>query len=79
MIHNNSELPLIDVGGILLGPGKRHKLAFKKRVHELLPSPYTQCTEQIPAVMKTMFSRFNGADYRYSQVICNNLCVQTYV
>ena len=79
MIHDNTELPLIEVAGIQLAPGRKHKLTYKKRTHHLLPSPYTECTDKIPQVMKAMFRRYEGADYSYSQELCNTLCVQTYM
>ena len=79
MIHDNTELPLIDVAGIELAPGRRHKLSYKKRTNQLLSSPYSDCTEEVPLVMQVMFDQYHGADYAYSQVICNVLCVQTYV
>ena len=79
MIHDNTELPLIEVAGIELAPGRRHKLSYKKSTHQLLPSPYSDCTNTIPLVMLTMFDQYEGADYAYSQVLCNTLCIQTYV
>jgi hypothetical protein len=79
MIHDNTELPLIEVAGIPLSTGRRHKLTYKKRTHSLLSSPYTDCTNEIPQIMHAMFRRYEGADYSYSQELCNRLCIQTYV
>ncbi|CAF0965271.1 unnamed protein product [Rotaria sordida] len=79
MIHDNTELPLIDVAGILLKTGLKHKLSYKKKTHQLLPSPYSDCTNKVPLAMKAMFDRYAGADYAYSQILCYILCVQTYV
>jgi len=79
MIHDNTELPFIDLAGIILGTGKRHKLNYKKRIHQLLPPPYSECTNKIPLVMHAMFDRYQGADYAYSQVLCHTLCTQVYV
>jgi hypothetical protein len=79
MIHDNTELPLIEVAGIELAPGRKHKLSYKKGTHQLLPSPYSQCTNKIPLVMQAMFDRYGGADYAYSQVLCYELCIQIYV
>ncbi len=79
MVHGNQELPLIDVAGIQLLPGRRHKLGYKKRTYQLLPAPYSDCTNHIPLVMRAMFDRYEGADYAYSTVICYTLCIQTYV
>lgn len=79
LVHDNTELPLIDVAGIQLTPGKRHKLSYKKRIHRLLSSPYTECTEEISPVMRAYFDQYQGANYSYSQELCNMLCIQAYV
>ncbi|CAF4485928.1 unnamed protein product, partial [Rotaria magnacalcarata] len=69
MIHDNTQLPLIDVAGILLEPGRKHKLGYKKKQYKFLPSPYTYCTTDIPRPMRAMFDQYEGADYAYSQGI----------
>ena len=79
MIHDNTELPLIDDAGMYLSPGKRHKLGFNKKKNHLLSSPYSECTNDIPLAMQTMFNRYKGADYEYSQGVCNILCTQSYL
>jgi hypothetical protein len=79
MLHDNTELPLIDVAGILLAPGLRHKIGYQVTTSQLLPSPYSDCTETIPLAMQAIFDGYKGADYAYSQVICNTICVQTYL
>ncbi|CAF1173656.1 unnamed protein product [Rotaria sordida] len=79
MIHDNTELPLIEVAGIQLEPGREYKLSYKKKIYQLLPSPYSDCTNKIPLVIQAMFNRYAGADYAYSQVLCYTLCIQTYV
>jgi hypothetical protein len=79
MIHDNTELPLIDVAGIRLTPGRRHKLGYTKKTTYFLPSPYSDCTNDIPPVMQAMFNRYQGADYAYSQGVCYTLCEQAYM
>ena len=79
MIHDNTELPLIEDLGIQLSPGRKHKLSYKKRTYQLLESPYSDCTTKIPRVMQAMFDQYQGADYAYSPVLCYTLCIQTYV
>lgn len=79
MVHDNIELPLIEVAGIQLAPGRRHKLGFKKRTSQLLSSPYSECTHTISRPMQIMFDRYGGGDYTYSPIICNSICTQTYV
>ncbi|CAF1004824.1 unnamed protein product [Rotaria sp. Silwood1] len=79
MIHDNTELPLIEVAGIQLDPGRRHKLSYKKKTYQLLSSPYSKCTTKVPLIMQAMFKRYAGADYAYSQALCYMLCIQAYV
>ncbi len=79
MIHDNTQLPLIDIAGIYLMPGRKHKLSYKKKATYFLPSPYTDCTDKIPSVMQAMFDQYEGADYSYSQDVCYTLCTQAYV
>ncbi|CAF2219431.1 unnamed protein product [Rotaria magnacalcarata] len=79
MIHDNTQLPLIDVAGILLEPGRKHKLGYKKKQYKFLPSPYTYCTTDIPRPMRAMFDQYEGADYAYSQGVCYTLCTQAYI
>ena len=79
MIHDNTELPLIEVAGIQVATGLKHKLSYKKRTIQTLPPPYSDCTDIIPLAMQAMFDRYQGADYVYSQVLCNTICVQTYM
>ena len=79
MIHDNTQLPLIDVAGILLEPGRKHKLGYKKKQYKFLPSPYTDCTTKIPLAMQAMFDQYEGADYAYSQGVCYTLCTQAYM
>jgi hypothetical protein len=79
MIHDNTQLPQIDVAGIMLAPGRKHNLGYKKTTTYFLSSPYTQCTSEIPPAMQAMFNLYAGADYEYSQTVCNTLCTQAYM
>lgn len=79
LVHDNTELPMIENVGIQLAPGRRHKLGYKKITNELLPPPYSDCTTTVPLVMQTMFNQYNGADYVYSTVLCGMLCMANYV
>ncbi len=79
MIHDNTELPEIDVAGIYLAPGRRHKLGYKKKEAYFLSSPHTECTDELPLAMQAMFKQYQGADYKYSQSVCYRLCIQAYM
>lgn len=79
MIHDNTELPLIDIAGIDLATGRKHKLNYKKRHNQFLPPPYSKCTTKISPEMYAMFNNYGGADYVYSQDVCYILCTQAYM
>ena len=79
MVHDNNELPLIEVAGIELVPGRKHKLTYRKRSNYVLPAPYTDCTNQVSPGMQAMFNNYAGADYAYSQGVCYILCTQAYM
>ena len=78
MVHDNTELPLIEAAGIQLASGRRHKLSYKKQANYYLPSPYTECTDKIPLAMQDLFNQYQGADYGHSQGVCYTLCIQAY-
>ena len=79
MIHDNAQVPVIDVVGIELAPGRKHKFGYKKKTRYYLPAPYSDCTDTIPLAMQAMFDRYVGADYAYSQDVCYTLCTQAYM
>jgi hypothetical protein len=79
MIHDNTQLPQIDIAGFMLAPGRKHKLGYRKKTTFFLPSPYTECTNEIPLAMQAMFDQYAGADYVYSQDLCYTLCAQAYM
>ncbi|CAF0858103.1 unnamed protein product [Adineta ricciae] len=79
MVHDNDQLPLIDIEGIQLASGGRHKLSYKKRTNQLLPAPYSECTDKISLPMQALFDRYGDADYSYSQTICYSICTQTFI
>lgn len=78
LVHDNSELPLIESAGIELATGRNHKLGYKKKYHFFLPPPYTKCTKKISMTMQAMFNNYDNGDYRYSELICYQLCGQVY-
>ena len=79
MLHDNKEVPLIDVAAVELAAGRKHKIAYRKKASYFLPPPYTECTREVPDVMQHMFTRYGGADYQYSQGVCYILCTQAYM
>ena len=79
MLHDSTELPLIDVASIELAAGRKHKLAYRKKANYFLPPPYMECTTEVSDVMQHMFQHYGGADYKYSQGVCYTLCTQSYM
>ena len=79
MIHDNTEIPVIETAGVQLVPGRLHKLSYRKRASYLLPAPYSDCSDKIPRTMQAMLDRYAGADYAYSQDVCYTMCTQAYV
>ncbi len=78
MVHDNTQLPLIQRGGMALAPGFKHRLTYTKKTIFSLPPPYSQCTEEIPLAMQAMFNNYGGAQYAYSEDICQIICEQAY-
>ncbi|CAF3221854.1 unnamed protein product [Rotaria sp. Silwood2] len=78
LVHDNTQLPLIETAGIELAPGRRHKLGYRKKATYFLSSPYTKCTDKVPFSMQAMFENYNNADYLYSEALCYQLCGQVY-
>jgi Amiloride-sensitive sodium channel len=78
MLHNNTQLPLVDRAGIHLAPGRQYKLGYTKKTNVLLPSPYTKCKDKVTLGMQAMFDQFSGANYVYSEEICFKVAKETY-
>ncbi|CAF4701698.1 unnamed protein product [Rotaria sp. Silwood1] len=79
LVHDNTQLPLIEAAGLELAPGRKHKLGYRKKTAYFLSSPYTSCTSEISPSMKAMLEKYRGADYGYSETICYQLCEQKYI
>ncbi|CAF4647099.1 unnamed protein product, partial [Rotaria sp. Silwood1] len=70
MVHDNTQLSLIDIADMASGPGRKHKLSFTRKKSYFLSLPYAKCTNQIPLAMQAMFNLFQDAYYAYSQLLC---------
>lgn len=79
MIHDNTQLPLIDRAGIQLIPGRKHKFGYTKRANRFLLKPYTTCSYQLTPGMAAMFSQFEGTNYTYGEEMCFKVAIQTYM
>ncbi|CAF0758862.1 unnamed protein product [Didymodactylos carnosus] len=78
MIHDNTQMPQVEFGGIALSPGRKHMLIYTKKETAFLESPYTTCTRQVWKDMYALYKQF-GAQYEYSQMVCLMLCQETSV
>ncbi|CAF3379129.1 unnamed protein product [Rotaria sp. Silwood1] len=78
MVHDNTQLSLIDIADMASGPGRKHKLSFTRKKSYFLSLPYAKCTNQIPLAMQAMFNLFQDAYYAYSQLLCFTNCIQSY-
>ena len=79
LVHDNTQIPLIESAGILLSPGKEHKWTYRKKITSLLPPPYTSCTNELSPSMKIMRENYGNADYGNTASVCYELCQQAYV
>ncbi len=79
MVHDNTQLPLIDRLETHLAPGQKYKIGYSKVTNDFLPAPYTTCSNTVTLGMQAMFDQFSGATYAYDQEICFQVAIQTYV
>ena len=78
LVHDNMRVPLMDVLGLNLIPGRKHKLSYRKKMNYFLPAPYTNCANKAQQSMRTVSAIYPGAFYRYSQALCFRMSVQSY-
>ena len=78
MLHNNTQLALVDRVSTHLVPGRKHKIGYTKRTNIFLPSPYSTCKEKVTPGMQAMFNQFSSADYTFDEEICFQVALQTY-
>jgi hypothetical protein len=79
MVHDNREMPLIDLGGYYLTSGRKHEITYTKRANYLLEKPYIGCADTVPLMLQPTFGRFGNADYRYGEFVCFLVCMQAYM
>ncbi|CAF0949730.1 unnamed protein product [Adineta steineri] len=76
MVHDNTQLSLIERVGIQMVPGRKHKLESSKKTNSFLPSPYTTCSKIVTPGMQAMFDQFSVAMQTYTYDQCD--CVSPY-
>ncbi|CAF1291168.1 unnamed protein product [Adineta ricciae] len=78
VIHDNTQVPLMDTAGYNLNPGQKHKLSYRKKNYDFLPAPYTLCESKTAPWMQTMFESYEKFDYKYSKPLCIKLDAQIF-
>ncbi|UJR20291.1 hypothetical protein I4U23_023422 [Adineta vaga] len=78
LVHDNAQLPLIELAAMQLAPGKHHKLGYAKKINTFLPAPYTTCNDKLNLGMQAMFNEYHDTDYGYSLYLCYAACIQAY-
>jgi hypothetical protein len=78
MVHDNEQLPDIELAAIQLAPGRHHKLAYTKTITSFLSAPYTTCNDQLTPGMQAMYDHYQDTDYAYGQFLCYTACIQAY-
>jgi hypothetical protein len=78
MVHDNTQLPLIDTLDTRLAPGQKYKLGYSVKTTDFLPAPYGICSDTVTPGMQAMFDQFSGATYAYGEDICYDVAIQTY-
>ncbi|UJR16279.1 hypothetical protein I4U23_003185 [Adineta vaga] len=79
LVHDNRQLPYIEMRAQQLAPGQHHKLGYEKKTSYFLPSPYTVCSNTLTTGMQAMFNEYHGTDYGYLEIACFLTCSQSYV
>ncbi|UJR20215.1 hypothetical protein I4U23_023346 [Adineta vaga] len=78
LIHDNTQVPLVDASSFDLVPGQKHRFNYRKKNNEFLPSPYTTCNEKVDLWMQPIYENYPNSDYGYSQNLCLKLNIQIY-
>ena len=78
LVHDNIQLPVIELSAMYLAPGKHHRLGYAKKSSIFLPAPYTTCNAQLNLGMQVMFNEYHDTDYGYALYPCYLACIQAY-
>jgi hypothetical protein len=78
LVHDNVQVPLIELAAMQLAPGRHHRLGYAKKTSWFLPAPYTTCNYKVNLGMRAMFDQYHDTDYGYSLYECYSACMQAY-
>lgn len=79
MVHDNNEVPLVDLFGFELKPGEKYKLSFRKEASYFLSAPFTKCVNEPPLSMEPVLMNYPQANYEYSQSLCYRYVIQIFM
>lgn len=79
MVHDNNEVPLVDLLGFELKSGEKYKLSFRKEASYFLPAPFTKCVNEPPLSMEPVLMNYPQANYEYSQSLCYRYVIQIFM
>ncbi|CAF0791854.1 unnamed protein product [Adineta ricciae] len=78
LVHDNEQMPNVEVVSRQLAPGQHHRLSYVKKISSFLSKPYTTCTNKTSARLQTLLEGYHDTDYGYSQLPCYIACLQAY-
>lgn len=78
LVHDNTQLPLIDYAGIALTSGFKHRITYTKKAISYLRPPYSTCDDKVPPMMQAMFDNYQHTEYGYSEDACYDICAQVF-
>ncbi|CAF2800664.1 unnamed protein product [Rotaria sp. Silwood2] len=79
LIHDNAQVPNIELSAVYLSPGRHHKLGYTKKVSNFLPSPYTACNDKVSLGLQAVIDEYHGTNYGYSRYLCFYAGMQAYI
>ncbi|CAF3660232.1 unnamed protein product [Rotaria sordida] len=78
LVHDNAQVPDVEMSVLYLSPGRHHRLSFAKKINTFLSAPYTTCNDKVTLGLQAMFDEYHGPDYGYSRNQCFFACIQAY-
>ena len=78
LVHDNEQVPNIEIIARQLAPGQHHRLGYTKKTSSFLPKPYTTCNNKASARLQALLDGYHDTDYGFSQLPCFLACLQAY-
>ena len=77
-VHDNREMPVVELNGLVLGGGRSHRLGYTKKVHYSLGPPYSLCMDETPIMLQAAFDQISDIDYAHGEYMCSMVCYQVH-